>query len=465
MGAYLAWVLDAFDFTILTFLLVDIQRSFTIDKALAGALGTVTLIFRVAGGIGTGTAADRWGRKRPLMFSVLWYSLFSFLSGFSTSYAMLFALRGLFGVGMGGVWAAGMPLALEHWPTRLRGIASGMMQSGYSMGFLLAAFVYQFIYPLVSRTSDLGWRVMFWIGVLPAFLVLFLMRGIEESPVWLERQRHLEARSQRDSLSLMQLFKPELLGSTIHTTLLMGAFLAMYYSISYWYPTLLGQMRQPLLPLLAALNLGAILGAVACGRMSEGRLGRRGAGTLATLIALLAVPIYIFSSSTWLLGLGALLMGFFGAGIFGIVPGYLTERFPTAARAAGAGFAYHAGAGLGSFAPMLIGAAAGPGARASHGDGGWNRRFRCDRDRAAAGGPRDARASVRGDRVGGLPSVPFRAGKVSRRSSVRHDRCRECSAHTSRRPFRRCRCRGPEDRSSRSCRSCVPDSPGKISCS
>jgi SHS family lactate transporter-like MFS transporter len=135
IGTYLAWVLDAFDFTILTFLLIDIQQSFTVDKALAGALGTVTLIFRVAGGIGTGTAADRWGRKRPLMFSVLWYSLFSFLSGFSTSYAMLFVLRGLFGIGMGGVWAAGMPLALEHWPARLRGTASGMMQSGYSMGF------------------------------------------------------------------------------------------------------------------------------------------------------------------------------------------------------------------------------------------------------------------------------------------------------------------------------------------
>ncbi len=125
IGAYLGWVLDGFDFTILTFLLVDIQRSFTVDKALAGALGTITLIFRVAGGIGAGTAADRWGRKGPLMFSILWYSLFSFLGGFSTSYGMLFAIRALFGIGMGGVWAAGMPLTLEHWPAHLRGTASG----------------------------------------------------------------------------------------------------------------------------------------------------------------------------------------------------------------------------------------------------------------------------------------------------------------------------------------------------
>src|SRR5439155_2667185 len=167
IGAYMGWVLDGFDFTILTFLLVDIQRSFTIDKALAGGLGTITLIFRVAGGIGAGTAADRWGRKGPLMFSILWYSLFSFLGGFSTSYRMLFALRALFGIGMGGVWAAGVPLTIEHWPAHLRGTASGLLQGGYSVGIILSALVYQVGYPIVSRYGDLGWRTMLWIGALP----------------------------------------------------------------------------------------------------------------------------------------------------------------------------------------------------------------------------------------------------------------------------------------------------------
>src|SRR5438094_10235069 len=193
IGAYTGWVLDGFDFTILTFLLVDIQRSFTVDKALAGALGTITLVFRVAGGIGAGTAADRWGRKGALMFSILWYSMFAFFSGFATSFRMLFALRALFGIGMGGVWAAGMPLTLEHWPAHLRGTASGMMQSGYSLGFLLSSLVFQLAYPLVNR-SNAGWRVMFWIGVLPAFLVLFIIKGVSEIPVWLERQRHLRSR-------------------------------------------------------------------------------------------------------------------------------------------------------------------------------------------------------------------------------------------------------------------------------
>src|ERR1700704_4542827 len=182
IGAYLAWVLDGFDFTILTFLLVDIQRSFTVDKALAGALGTITLIFRVAGGIGAGTAADRWGRKGPLMFSILWYSIFAFLGGFSSSYGMLLALRALFGIGMGGVWAAGMPLALEHWPARLRGIASGALQAGYSTGFIIAALVFHYVFPLINTRPDFAWRVMFCVGALPAVVVFFIVYTAKESP-------------------------------------------------------------------------------------------------------------------------------------------------------------------------------------------------------------------------------------------------------------------------------------------
>jgi MFS transporter, SHS family, lactate transporter len=354
-GAYLGWVLDGFDFTILTFLLVDIRQSFTVDAALAGLLGTITLIFRVAGGIGAGTAADRWGRKGPLMFSILWYSVFSFLGGFSTSYRMLFAIRALFGIGMGGVWAAGMPLTLEHWPARLRGTASGMMQSGYSMGFLLSSLVFQFVYPVVNRGTDMGWRVMLWMGILPAFLVFFILKGVKESPVWLDRQRHLKEQNQKDSLSLPRLFRRDLIATTLHTSILMGAFLFMYHSITYWYPTLLGQMHRQTLPYMAALNFGGITGAVVFGRLSEGPLGRRGSASIATLIGILSLPLYVFSESTALMIVGALAMGFFGAGNFGVVPGYLTERFPTVARAVGAGFAYHVGAGLGSSTPFIVG--------------------------------------------------------------------------------------------------------------
>lgn len=355
LAAYLGWLLDGFDFTILTFVLVDIQRSFTVNSALAGALGTVALMFRVVGGIGAGTAADRWGRKGPLMVSILWYSVFAFLTGFSTSYGMLFACRALFGIGMGGVWAAGMPLAIEHWPPHLRGIASGLLQGGYAMGFILSATVYQFGYPVVRDRPD-GWRVLMWLGILPALLVVWIMASVKESPVWLERRQRIGGARPVDSLSFTHLFRRDLLGVTIHTSLLMAALLFLYNSITWWYPTRLGQMQRQFLPFMVAFNAGAIVGAIACGRLSETRLGRRGAAGLATLLGMAATPLFLFAASTPLLLAGAAAMGFFGTGNFGIVPGYLSERFPTAARAGGAGFAYQTGAALASFGPTLIGA-------------------------------------------------------------------------------------------------------------
>src|SRR4026207_776053 len=147
-ATFLGWVIDAFDYNMLAFVLIDIQKSFTVDKTLAGALATVTLVMRLAGGVIAGSAADKWGRKLPMMISIVWFSLFAFLSGFSTSYAMLFAFRALFGIGMGGEWASGMPLLLEHWPAHLRGTASGMLQSGFVLGFILSAVAFQTLYPL-----------------------------------------------------------------------------------------------------------------------------------------------------------------------------------------------------------------------------------------------------------------------------------------------------------------------------
>lgn len=358
LAAYLGWMLDGFDFTILTFLLVEIQQTFTVNSALAGALGTATLLFRVVGGIGAGTAADRWGRKRPLMFSILWYSIFAGLGGFSTTYSMLFACRALFGVGMGGVWAAGMPLALEHWPSRLRGIASGLLQGGYPMGFILSSIVYQLGHPIIAQRTDEPWRVMLWLGVLPALVVLWIGRSVTESPVWLERQRARLSGVGRDAsaFSLARLFDAGLWRTTMHTSVVMTAFLFLYQAISFWYPTLLGRMGRPTLPYLLAFNAGAVVGNVICGRLSETALGRRGAASLATFIGLCALPFFAFPVSPPLMFVGAAVMGAFATGNFGIMPGYLSERFPTAVRAGGAGFAYHVGAAAASVAPSLVGA-------------------------------------------------------------------------------------------------------------
>jgi SHS family lactate transporter-like MFS transporter len=269
---------------------------------------------------------------------------------------MLFAFRGLFGIGMGGMWAAGMPLALEHWPSRLRGLGSGLLQGGYSLGFLLSSLVYQFGYPLVAGDSDWGWRLMLWAGVLPAMVVFAVMWTVPESPVWLEQQRRQVATGEKTRVSLVRLFDRDLRPVTLHTSLLMGAYVWMYHSTTFWYPTLLALLDRTPLAFLVAINAGAVIGSIVFGAISEHGIGRRGASTLGMAISLLGIPLFVWSTGYASLLAGAWIMGLFAAGAWGIVPGYLSERFPTDARGVGVGFSYHVGVGLGSFAPYLIGA-------------------------------------------------------------------------------------------------------------
>jgi SHS family lactate transporter-like MFS transporter len=360
-ATFLGWVIDAFDYNILAFVIIDIRQSFTIDNTLAGLLTTVTLVMRLAGGVIAGTAADKWGRKLPMMLSIIWFSLFAVLSGFSTSYAMLFAFRALFGIGMGGEWTSGMPLLLEHWPTRLRGIASGLLLGGWYWGYLLAATAFHFIYPIFQGMPDIGWRAMFWIAIIPAFLTLWIRKGVNESPVWLARQQRLkEAEAagidvREPKISLIRIFQRDLLGTTIQTTALIGAFMCSFYSIANWYPTFLREAGLATLPFMVAFNIGAIVGTAFWGRLSETRLGRRGSVTITALVGVAAIPLYLHTSSTPLLIVGAAMMGTFGCGIWGMAPAYVTERYPTAARGAGPGFCYHAAAAIGAIMPPLIG--------------------------------------------------------------------------------------------------------------
>jgi SHS family lactate transporter-like MFS transporter len=351
------WILDAFDYNILAIILIDIQKSFTIDSTLAGLLPTVTLIMRLVGGVSAGTAADKWGRKIPLMLSILWFSLFAFLSGFSSSYTILFGLRALFGIGMGGMWAAGMPLVIEHWPARLRGVVSGLLLGGWYWGYLLAAVAFQFVFPLF--TGDVAWRAMFWLAIIPGLLTLWATAKVPESPLWLERQRQLLANpgaaADEPKLSLMRIFRGDLLVTTLQTTAVIGAFMCSFYSIGTWYATLLRRDQRPTLPYLVAFNLGAICGTAIWGRISEGRLGRRGAVTITALLGIASIPLYLYVTSAELLFVGAFMMGAFGCGIWGMAPAYVTERYPTEARGIGPGFCYHAAAAIGALMPLLIG--------------------------------------------------------------------------------------------------------------
>ena len=352
-AAFFGWMLDGFDYTILTFVIVDIQRSFTIDNTLAGALGTVTLMFRLIGGAAAGTMADRWGRKLPLILSILWFSIFTLLSGFSTSYGMLFACRALFGIGMGGEWAAGMPLALEHLPDRLRGIAAGMLQGAFTWGFIASACVFQFVYPLLRTRPDVAWRAMFWLGAAPALLVLWIRARVAESPVWL--QRHRADAPQTRGVSLARIFRRDLLGTTIHCSIVAAGFMVSYQSVNYWYATFLRDRQLNTLPYILALSVGGIGGSAFWGWISQGRLGRRGSITIAAVIGIAFAPLYVMSHDARVLMAGALLVGFGANGMWGAFPSYLSERFPSVVRGAGAGFCYHAGSLAGSVAPPLIG--------------------------------------------------------------------------------------------------------------
>jgi MFS family permease len=352
-AAFFGWMLDGFDFTILTFVLADIQRSFAIDNALAGALGTVTLMFRLVGGAAAGTAADRWGRKLPLMLSIVWFSLFTVLSGFSTSYAMLFACRALFGIGMGGEWAAGMPLALEHLPDRLRGAAAGVLQGAWAWGYIASALLFQTLYPAIRAQSDSAWRVMFWVGAVPALLVLWIRAQVAESPVWLARSS--TGVSTTATVSLARIFSRELIGTTVHCSFLAACFMVSYYSVTYWYATFLQGRALNTLPYVVALNVGGILGSAFWGGLSQGRVGRRGAVTSAAALGVVVSPMYLLAGHPWLLLAGALLVGFGAHGMWGAFPSYLTERFPSDVRGAGAGFCYHAGALVGSLTSFAIG--------------------------------------------------------------------------------------------------------------
>ncbi len=359
-AVFFSWIVASFDFNILAFVLIDIQRSFTVDRALAGALGTVTLLMRLVGGTLAGTLADRWGRKLPLVLALAWLSLFACLSGLASSYAWLFALRALFGLGMGGVWAAGMPLVFEHWPTRLRGLMSGMMLGGWYWGYLLAAAVFELIYPRLEAYGEWSWRALLLAAAIPALFALWIRRHVHESPVWLARQRQLSATqtgaAPEPALSLARIFQPDLIMTTVQTTLVIGSFMCLYYAVNFWYPTFLRDAGRPVLPYLAVFNLGAIAGTTLWGWLSEGRLGRRGAATITVLLGIASLPLYLHAHDPLVLGLGALCMGFFGMGIWGMAPAYTSERFPTEVRGVGPGFCYHAAAAFGALMPALLGA-------------------------------------------------------------------------------------------------------------
>jgi SHS family lactate transporter-like MFS transporter len=348
LAAWLGWTLDAFDFFLLTFLLKDIAKEFGVEVSAVAYELFLTLAMRFVGAFIFGRIGDKWGRKPALMLDILCYSIIGALAAFSPNLTIFLVLRALFGIAMGGEWGLGSSLAMESIPPQARGTVSGFLQCGYPSGFLLAAIAYGLIYGRTFGDFTIGWRAMFLLSVLPAFVVLFIRSGVPESPAFEASQAH-------DKPHLWATLSQHK-GLVLYMVLLMLCFNLFSHGTQDLYPTFLQKQHNfdpgtvSLITIVA--NLGAIAGGLAFGHWSE-KIGRINAITIASLIALPAVPLWAFASTPVLLALGAFVMQVAVQGAWGVIPAHLNELSPSAARATIPAFVYQAGNFLASYnAPL-----------------------------------------------------------------------------------------------------------------
>ena len=287
LAAFLGWMLDAFDFFLLTFLLKDIAKEFGVEvPAVAYAL-FLTLAMRFVGAFIFGRLGDRWGRKPALMLDILCYSILGALAAFSPNLTIFLILRALFGVAMGGEWGLGSSLAMESIPPRARGLVSGILQCGYPTGFLLAAIAYGLLYGRTFGDYTIGWRAMFLLSVLPAFVVLFIRSGVPKSPAFEASKAHAKP-------PLWETITAHR-GLAVYMVVLMMCFNLFSHGTQDLYPTFL-QKQHNFDPatvswIVIVANLGAIAGGLIFGHLSE-KIGRVNAITIAALIALPALPLW-----------------------------------------------------------------------------------------------------------------------------------------------------------------------------
>jgi MFS transporter, SHS family, lactate transporter len=330
-ASFLGWTLDAFDFFILVFVIGAIADDFHTAIADVAYAITLTLAMRPVGALFFGWCADRFGRRPTLMVDIVLYSVLELASAFAPNLTALLVLRALFGIAMGGEWGIGSSLAMESVPATSRGIVSGLLQEGYAVGYLVAAIVYWVVFPWA------GWRGMFIVGVIPALLVVYIRRGVPESPVW-QQGAHSTAgmwRSIRDHSGLF-----------LFVILMMTCFNAFSHGTQDLYPTFL-RVQLGLSPgwvsiLTIVANLGAIAGGILFGAWSE-HIGRRRAIVLAALGALPVAYLWAYSSTLSGLAMGAFLMQFMVQGAWGIVPVHLNELSPNDVRGTFPGFSYQLG--------------------------------------------------------------------------------------------------------------------------
>jgi MFS family permease len=363
IAALLGWTLDAMDLLLFTFAVTSIATVFNLTPVQVSFLFSATLLSSAFGGALFGIVSDYVGRVRALTYTILIYSLFSGISAFSPNVAFLLVCRIILGLGMGGEWASGEVLVAESWPRQYRGKVIGMVQSGWAIGYILAAILATLIIP--NFDVNLGWRILFFIGILPAFLVFYIRRHLGEPEIWKktsEMRKEGKLSEKGQGFTLGQIFQGDLIRYTITAMVLTSLCMIAYWGLYFWVPQFLSRPLEEggvgLGPKgfawIIPINIGAFIGCNTFGWISD-RFGRRPVFVIYLLA--MAVLIYFFGHAKDLktvLILGPL-VGFFGTGFYSGFGAIFSEIFPTRARGTAQGFCYNFGRGMSLFAPPLVG--------------------------------------------------------------------------------------------------------------
>jgi MFS family permease len=349
------WILDAMDVQILSFAFPAIIAAFALSNADAGLIGTSTLFASAFGGWFAGALSDRFGRVRTLQITIAWFAVFTGLCGFAQNYGQLLTFRALMGFGFGGEWAAAAVLVGEIIRPENRGKAVGAMQSGWAVGWGIAALLATLFFSIMP--AETAWRALFWVGVTPALMVFFVRRAVDEPAVFTQTQDNLAAAGAK--ASFLEIFSPEILKTTILTCILTTGAQGGYYAITTWLPTFLRTERKLTVlgsgGYLAVIIVGSFIGYIVSAWLND-RIGRRSNFMLFALCSIVTVILYtqLPIDNTAIMYLGFPL-GFFASGIFSGMGPFLTELFPTRMRGSGQGFAYNFGRGVAALNPLFVG--------------------------------------------------------------------------------------------------------------
>jgi len=357
LAAYAGYGLDAFDFMVYSFVIPTLLTLWSMSKAQAGYIASGALITSAVGGWAAGALADRFGRARILQLTVLWFAVFTFLSGFAQNFGELFFTRAMQGFGFGGEWAVGSVLVAEIIDARHRGKATGLVQSSWSVGWAAAAVAFWAASTLLP--PDLAWKALFWLGILPGLLVIYIRRKVAEPAIFIElRAQRARAFKPARRGVFLDIFRPPLLRTTLLATLLSTGMMGAYYSITTWLPTFLASERHLSVGGTTGYLLMVIAGSLAGYLVSAWLtdiIGRRRGFMLFAACAMVLILLYTrmpVAGGMFLIGFP---LGFFILGIFSGMGACLAELYPSAVRGSGQGFTYSVGRGIGGACPSLIG--------------------------------------------------------------------------------------------------------------